>query len=427
MSGPAMQGAAGGPAAASARWLDAARWAALVGACTVMVSPPVANAAIVAMLACFVASGQALPRLRHAMAQPLAIGALLVVAVVALGTLWADVPWIERWKSFYTWRKLWIIPVLLALFGPAIWKQRLLAAYVAVCVVAALASFAMVVRAGHLPADQFNPAAQLLRNHAAQSMAFATAAFISLWAAARPQLPARLRLAAVAAASLLALNLAFVTPGRSGYLALAVMLLVLAVASVRGWRSLALVGTLATLFVAALAVSPLARDRIDLAVRELKTVRSAEELSSMGIRVIMYENTLELVRKRPWFGVGSGGFGEAYAAQVQGKYSDWRARVSTDPHNQYLFFLAEQGLVGLLAFLAFIGLALADRGDGGPTRLIAVGMLLAWCATSMLSSHFQTFAEGHLLAFFLGAMLARPVANVDSAPVLQSSGAGESR
>jgi len=36
-------------------------------------------------------------------------------------------------------------------------------------------------------------------------------------------------------------------------------------------------------------------------------------------------------------------------------------------------------------------------------------MLLAWCATSMLRSHFQTFAEGHLLAFFLAAMLARPV------------------
>jgi hypothetical protein len=45
----------------------------------------------------------------------------------------------------------------------------------------------------------------------------------------------------------------------------------------------------------------------------------------------------------------------------------------------------------------------------GPARGIAVGMLLAWCATSMLSSHFQTFAAGHLLAFFLAAMLARPV------------------
>jgi O-antigen ligase len=134
----------------------------------------------------------------------------------------------------------------------------------------------------------------------------------------------------------------------------------------------------------------------------------------MGIRVILYENTLDLVRQRPLFGVGTGGFGAAYAAQVQGKYSDWRSQPSLDPHNQYLFFLAEQGLVGLAVFLTFIGLALADRGDGGPTRLVAIGLLLGWCATSLLSSHFQTFAEGHLLAFLLAAMLARPIAAPES-------------
>ena len=398
---------AGVPAAA--RWIDAARWAAIVGACTVAVSPPLANAAIVVMLVCFLFSGQARPRLRQAMAHPLAIGATVLVVVVALGMLWATVPWIERWKAFYTWRKLWIIPVVLALFGPALWKLRLIAAYVAVCVVAVFVSFGLVAAAGHLPTDLFDPAGTLLRNHATQSMAFATAAFLSLWLSSRPELSKRVRLAALAAAVLLALNLAFVTPGRSGYLALAVMLLVAAAAGLRGWRGAAIALALAGLFASALALSPMARDRIALAVHELKAVGSAQELSSMGIRVVLYENTLELVRERPTFGVGSGGFGAAYAAHVQGKYGDWRARASGDPHNQYLFFLAEQGVFGLLGFLAFIGLAFADRGDDGPARVIAVGMLLAWCATSMLSSHFQTFAEGHLLAFFLAAMLARPV------------------
>lgn len=413
--GGAVTGGAGA-AAAPSRWIDAARWAAIVGACTVMVSPPAANAAIVVMLVCFFASGQALPRLRHAFTQPLAIGAVIVVAVVALGMLWADVPWIERWKAFYTWRKLWIVPVLLALFGPAVWKRRLLVGFVAVCAAAALVSLAMVASAGHLPKDQLDPAASLLRNHASQSMAFAAAAFISLWAAARAPLPALWRLAAIAVAALLTLNLAFVTPGRSGYLALAVMLVVLAVVGLRSWRGAALVAAAGILFAGALAVSPVARDRIDLALQELRAARDATEISSMGIRVVMYENTLELVRAQPWLGVGSGGFGAAYAAQVQGKYDDWRARVSTDPHNQYLFFLAEQGLLGLLAFLSFIALAAADRGDGAPTRIIALGMLLAWCATSLLSSHFQTFAEGHLVAFFLGAMLARPVIGLDSPP-----------
>lgn len=413
MTGAAAAGVApgAGEGAAASRWIDAARWAAITGACTAMVSPPLCNAAIVVMLLCLMASGQAMARLRQAMTQPLAIGAAIVVVVVALGMLWGSVPWGDRLKAFYTWRKLWIIPLLLALLGPPLWKQRMIAAYVAVCAAAALASFALAAATGPPSTSTSGLAVSLLRNHAAQSMAFATGAFLALWAASQPQWSTRIRLAAFAASVVLALNLAFVTPGRSGYLALAVMLLVAAAASLRSWRNAVLVAALAGLFAGAVAVSPVARDRLDQGVQEWQSARTATQYSSMGIRAVIYENALELVRQRPWLGVGSGGFGAAYAERVKDRYGDWRAMPSVDPHNQYLFFLAEQGIVGLIAFLSFIALALVDRGDGGPTRLIAIGMLAAWCATSLLSSHFQTFAEGHLLAFFLAAMLARPMAD----------------
>jgi O-antigen ligase len=401
--------------AKSSRWIEVARWAAIVGACSVMVSPPLGNAAIVLMLVCLLASGQAGVRLRQAITQPLALGAGLIVAVVAIGMLWSDVPWADRLRAFWTWRKLWIIPVVLALFGPALWKRRMIVGYVAVCAVAVLISFGIVAVTGRLPTEVTDIAGSLLRNHSSQSMAFAVAAFLALLLALDAGISKAWRMAATIAAVLLALNMAFITPGRSGYLALAVMLVVLVVGSVRGWRNLLLVATLGALFATALALSPLARDRLGSAVKEWRTVATAGVKTPMGIRANLYENTLELVRERPWLGVGSGGFERAYAAHVKDKYTDWRVLSSGDPHNQYLFFLAEQGILGLLVFVAFIVLALADRGDGGRTRIVAVGMLLAWCATSLLSSHFQTFAEGHLLAFFLAAMLARPVPGLDAA------------
>jgi len=129
----------------------------------------------------------------------------------------------------------------------------------------------------------------------------------------------------------------------------------------------------------------------------------------MGYRAVVYENTLEIVRERPGLGVGTGGFGDAYARHIEGKYTGWRAIPTVDPHSQYLFFLAEQGLVGLAAFLAFLALGFSDRGDGSRTRLVAVAVLAGWCASGLFTSHFKTFAEGHLLAIFLGAMLARPM------------------
>jgi len=392
-----------------ARWITAARWAALVTACSVMVSPPVANAGMALMLIFLLASGQALPRLRQACGQPLGIAALFLVAVVALAMLWADVPWRERWVSFWSWRKLWLIPIVLALFGPLAWKRRLLVAYVAVCGVAVLISFGIVAATQQLPTSVFDAAGSLLRNHSAQSMAFATATLAAVWLALEPDLAPRWRTAAAGLAALFVANMAFVTPGRSGLLALVVMLVVLSAFNLRSWRNVALAGTAAALLAVGVALSPVVGNRISEGIAEWNNAAAATQRTSMGVRAVLYENTLELVRERPLLGTGTGGFAPAYEAHVKRKYSDWRVMPTADPHSQYLFFLAEQGAVGLIAFLLYIALALADRGDGSRARIVAAAMLLGWCATSLLSSHFKTFAEGNLLAMFLAAMLARPV------------------
>lgn len=414
----------GDPALSGSRWIEIARWSTIVAACSVMISPPIANAAMALMLIGLLGSGEALPRLRQACAQPLGMATLVLIAVIALAMLWADVPWRERWGAFWTWRKLWMIPVALALFGPALWKRRLAVSYVGVCGLAVLASFGIVAVTGQLPTSVEDVAGSLLRNHSAQSMAFAASALLALWLATDTSLARRWRLLASALAALFVLNMAFVTPGRSGLLALAVMLAALAAFNLRSWRNAMAAAVLAALLAGAMALSPLARDRVAMAVNEWQNASTLTVPTSMGIRAVLYENTLEIVRARPVLGTGTGGFGVAYAEHVKHKYEDWRVLPTVDPHNQYLFFLAEQGMVGLLAFVAFVVAGLVDRGDGTRARAVAVAMLLGWCATSMLSSHFKTFSEGHLVTLVLGAMLARPVRRFDgraSTVVLQET------
>lgn len=412
------------------RCIAGARWAALVAACMVMVSPPLANAGMALLLVLLLASGEAGPRLRQACAQPLGMAALGLVAVVAVAMLWADVPWRERWASFYSWRKLWLIPLVLAVLGPLVWKRRLIVAYVATCSLAVLISFGIVAVTQKLPTSVLDPAGSLLRNHSTQSMAFAAAVLMAAWLAMEPELPPRWRMAAAGFAALFLANMAFVTPGRSGLLALVVMLAVLAVfnmRNLRSWRNAALAGVAAALLTGGVALSPVVGQRINEGIREWNGAATAPQPSSMGIRAVLYENTLQLVRERPLLGTGTGGFAAAYEAHVKDKYSDWRALSTADPHSQYLFFLAEQGAFGLLAFLVFIAFALADRGDGSRARVVAIAMLLGWCATSLASSHFKTFAEGNLLALFLAAMLARPVQRCGEAARAREAGAGSLR
>ncbi len=325
-----------------------------------------------------------------------------------------------------------MIPIALALFGPLAWKRRFVIAYVATCGVAVLVSFGIVAVTGRLPTTVGDLAGSMLRNHSAQSMFFGASAFLALWLVTDPGLSRRWRWLGGGFAALFVLNMAFVTPGRSGFLALAVMLVVLAALNLRDRRSAIAAAVLAALLAGAMALSPLTRDRLASAMNEWQNAATLAEPTSLGIRAVLYENTLEIVREQPWLGTGTGGFGAAYAAHVKGKYTDWRVLPTVDPHNQYLFLLAEQGILGLVAFLVVHRwpdwrTAATARG----ARVVAVGCCLAWCATSLLSSHFKMFSEGHLhRVLILGAMLARPVPGLDRASAsarpteVSSDGAG---
>jgi O-antigen ligase len=113
-----------------------------------------------------------------------------------------------------------------------------------------------------------------------------------------------------------------------------------------------------------------------------------------------------MVRDHPIFGVGTGGFEDGYRPYGQ-SVAGWQGSETADPHNQFLKILGEQGLIGLAAFLFFIFRALTCRTPT-PYRQLAAAALISWCATSLANSHFSTFAEGRLIFFWLGAMLATP-------------------
>ncbi|MGD9310516.1 MAG: O-antigen ligase family protein, partial [Desulfosarcina sp.] len=96
-----------------------------------------------------------------------------------------------------------------------------------------------------------------------------------------------------------------------------------------------------------------------------------------------------------------------YRPQVAGQ-TGWKAEVVDDCHNQYLRIAVEHGVVGLLVFFAFI-VACFTQVVPHTYKLLGIGTLLAWCATSFFSGHFATGLEGRLIYIWLGSMLAMPV------------------
>lgn len=78
------------------------------------------------------------------------------------------------------------------------------------------------------------------------------------------------------------------------------------------------------------------------------------EVTSTGIRLVLWENSLELIKESPVFGYGIGDNQELFALQMESKGYHILAYKKTNCHNQYLQFLLSIGLVGLSFFVLSI-------------------------------------------------------------------------
>jgi O-antigen ligase len=404
------------PSLPASRAIDIARWGVILAAVGTLKSPPVAVLGWLIMIVAFLASGQSVERVRRAMQQPTARAAVLMFVFVLIGCLWATVPWSQRLGVVWDWRKFLLIVILLGLFDDRLWKLRLAAVFVGACFIGAIATFILSIPAVH--ASTGLEASQLLRNHGTQSLAFGVAAYICLWIATDATRLVRERITWGGAGLVILASTVFITTARSGYLAILILAGVFVAARFRG-RQVLIAGLVAVIAMAALfASSGTLRNQVNRAVTEWREATVSPVYTSMGARVTMYLNTAEIVEEHPWFGVGTGGYQEAYREHIDGKYQkdDWRGFVTADPHNQYMFFQVELGILGFLLFVYYLMRVGFDPGDRDMWRWVAVGTLLAWSASSLFSSHFKTFAEGHLFVVFVGAMLART-----SMPVAASS------
>jgi O-antigen ligase len=389
------------------RLLAVARWAAVATMAGALLSPPLANLAAFVLLASFALLPSAGARLRAAWQLPLARAALLLLAVLAVATLWAEAPAALRWKYWFDWRTLLLLVACLVLFDDESTRRRAVLAFVAAAVLVAGWSYWAWWR-------QVSPAGMdhglpgiVARNSTTQGMAFAAACFLALLLAFGDRaLDRRLRLPLLAGAALLACNLAFVTSSRSGHLMLLILMAGAVLQLLSGWRRLAAIAALPLAAALIFGLSPMLQARFGAMASELRAPLSSEGISGMGIRVVMWDISTRMARERPLLGYGTGGFPAAYENAVKrSSYTGWAATPTVDPHSQYLLVQLQAGIAGSAAFGWFLLAGFRARGPN-PWRAAGKALLLGWCASALATSVFTSFAESHLLMPLLGILLA---------------------
>lgn len=342
--------------------------------------------------------------LRH----PVVVGALPLAAVIVIATFYGPATWSDALRSLFAWRRILLLPLAAALYFDAPSKRLVLEALVAVCVVALVLSFATFAIGVGLT-WRLEPGI-VFHDYAVQGTTFSLAAIACVAALVRSAdfaggylLGNRIVTATILV--LLVVDVVFILWGRTGALAIVLMSGATVVILIEGaWRTKALAG-LAFLACggAILLASPHVRSRVADAYHEIAGVDRSVQGTRFGQRWVYWRNTARMIAEHPVIGVGTGGFQAGYAPYVRG-VADWQGSETGDPHNQYLKFQAEQGVLGLAAFLFFIYWTLRCPAPM-PWRALAAAALIGWCAVSLFSSEFSTHNQGRLIFFWIGAML----------------------
>jgi O-antigen ligase len=361
--------------------------------------------------------GTSLRDTRQALSNPLVPPALALFAWIVLATLWSPADGSQIGAALQKYSKFLMVPIFIGMLHDATTRRRCWQAF-------ALAMlFTLTVTWLNVWFDfpwtrthnqGFGQDHTVFKDYISQGIMVSFFTLMALHHALSA--PKRsLALLAVCVAGLAACSVLFLSAGRTGYLALMLSLtvFVLVATAQRPVRlimaAVAVVAVIASVF----ATSTQLRTRTLVAWQEAQTSSLAAPVTSIGARVEMTRFALTEALEKPLQGHGTA----AYPVLSPQHFTDqaWCSVVCVHPHNQFVFFLFEQGLIGLLLFLWFLA-AIARQAwrEPVPQRALMLGFLAVLVASNMTHSSFWLSTENHFFILLSVLLMAAVPARLRS-------------
>lgn len=381
-----------------------AGWLAFLLGFSLPISTALDNILFVGILAVWLFAGDWQGKLARLRNNPPALALLALLALAAVGMAWGLGSGGERLRYFGKYANLLLALGLLTLPLDATQRQRAFAGFGAAVLLTVLLSY--VIRFAPLPshwfaADQGPQNPVVFKAQITHGFFVALGAFLFL-AGALQATDRRWRWALGGAAALAASNV-LITHGRTGHLILATLAVYLFIHRFR-WRGALAAGValLGAGLVAQQFPESAVMSRLQKGVNEIRQWEyGRQDATSMGERMQFAATSLRIIAERPLLGVGTGGFEDAYREKI----SATQARVSNNPHNQYLLTTVQLGLPGLLALLAAFAVLWHTAARLAPTaQLLARGLLLAYLVGNLFNSFLYDHAEALFFAWAMGLL-----------------------
>ena len=361
--------------------------------------------------------GSSLRDTRQALSNPVALPALALFAWVVVAALWSPADGGQIAGALQKYSKFLMLPLFIGLLQDPTTRRRCWQAFALAMV------FTLVVTWLNVWFDfswtrthnqGFGVDHTVFKDYIAQGVMMSF--FIAMAVHQALSAPTRTRVwLAASVVGPAAFSVLFLSAGRTGYLALMASMAVFALfaTGLRPRRLIIVSAVVVAVIAAVFTTSSQMRSRVTEAWEDAKSSSMVTPVTSAGARVEMTRFALQGSLEQPIEGHGTA----AYMVLAPSHFTDpsWCAVVCVHPHNQFLFFLFEQGMVGLMLFLWFVGtIARQAWHEDKPSRALMMGFLAILLVSNMTHSSFWLSTENHF--FILMTALLMAAARRRSAP-----------
>ena len=388
--------------------LVAGRWCAVASLFVVPLNKPATNVAVVLSVLFSLLGSDARQRWVAASRSPVARGALLWWAMLMLG-------WFHAWfatgmrpvAGTVIWA-CWYPLVFASLLPTTQWRRRALLALAVSVSLVMLASYGMDL--GLIPQRAAAHDLPTMRNtvfkeYTQQGLSTLILGAMALSAALVAS--DRKRRIALAALAVLALaNVLLVIESRTAYLVLVPLALYWAWRwARRERRGLVALGALVVAVPAIAWCTPTIHQRLLRSMEDgVHAYVSEREPTSVGIRLELWRRTIPIVESAPLFGHGYRQWEPLYRQSIEG-LPDFDRFMMGHPHQEMLWILSEQGLVGLLVWLGLlVALARYIARLDSPERGIYASALLIYFVAGLGNCLWIDFSHRHLFILLLACI-----------------------
>lgn len=356
--------------------------------------------------------------------------ALGLFVLFVLGSAWSIAPQNEILQAIGKYKKLFLIPIGLAL----VWRdstlaKRALSYFIVGSAILALSSYLVWLKL--MPTSDLgwwrigdSTNAIAFKNHITIGIILGFSSLIC-WNYFFYASSLLSRLLSIGSGIYFAFPVIFLTQGRTGYVVLFVGVVTLCVLRFRSiWKMLAVsMLTATTMFVSFYSVSDNFKQRTNHLIAEIKDYSSSNqmhlsgtrfsdsgEVNSSGIRLSFYKAGLQMIAQHPMFGLGTGSFAEGFAPTAKKLWPENSPEFATrhQPHSEVILIGVQLSVAGLIIYFSLLGSLIGVTRKNKSWEATCLSMLVVIFGTAAIfNSLLWDVTEGHWFVLLAGCLYAQ--------------------